>query len=65
MGDVLNLRMARKRRKRAAREAEAETNRAAHGLSAAERRRIEAERERAGKALDGHSLSAGRETPKR
>lgn len=65
MGDVLNLRMARKRRKRTEREAEAATNRAAHGLPAAERRRLDAERERAGKALDGHSLSAGREPPKR
>ena len=37
MGDVVNLRMARKRKARGEREAQAEQNRITHGVSRAER----------------------------
>ena len=55
--EIVNLRLARKRRDRLDREADAQRNRLAHGRSKAER---EAERLAAGKAardLDGHRLS--------
>ncbi len=56
MGDLVNLRIARKRRDRA-REAEgAAENRAAFGMTKAERRKIEAEREKAERGLDAHRL---------
>jgi len=44
MAEIINLRMARKARNRAGREAEAAASRAAHGRTLAERRRAEAER---------------------
>jgi hypothetical protein len=53
MADVINLRMAKKRRERTAREAEAAANRAAHGRTLAEKRATAAEAERRDAALDG------------
>lgn len=59
MGDVVNLRQARKRRDRRAREREADENRILHGRSKRERREIAADRERENRDLDGKQL----ETP--
>ena len=53
MGEVVNLRTARKRRVRAERETEAERQRAAHGRTRAEREGIEREAQRADRTLDG------------
>ncbi|OCW55692.1 DUF4169 family protein [Hoeflea olei] len=53
-GEVVNLRMARKRRDRAAREADAERNRFEHGRSKAER---ELARARNDKAERDHAAS--------
>lgn len=54
MADIVNLRMARKRKARAEREREAAANRAAHGVpkAASDRRKVEEDRARS--ALDGH-----------
>ncbi|MBC2664069.1 DUF4169 family protein [Novosphingobium flavum] len=60
MAEIVNLRMARKAKDRAAREAEASANRAAHGRTKAERRAAEAERER----LLHRVESARREPPR-
>jgi hypothetical protein len=46
-GDVVNLRMARKRRDRAGKEAEAERNRFEHGRSKAERELASARNDKA------------------
>jgi len=56
MGEVVNLRLARKAAARAAKEAEAATNRAAHGRTRAERAATKAERTRAARLLDGAKL---------
>ena len=56
MGDVVNLRRARKRRDREREAAAAAENRILHGLTRAERRTIEAEREAGERRLDGHRL---------
>ncbi len=53
MGDVVNLRLARKAAARTAREAETATNRARHGRTRAEREATSAEAERAARLLDG------------
>ncbi|MGJ8570711.1 MAG: DUF4169 family protein [Hoeflea sp.] len=53
-GDVVNLRMARKRRDRTAKEADAERNRFEHGRSKAER---ELARARNDKATRDHDAS--------
>lgn len=53
MGDVVNLRLARKAAARAAKEADAATNRAAHGRTRAERAATKAEAARAARLLDG------------
>ena len=52
MGDVLSLKLHRKRKARAGKEAEAEQNRITHGLSRAERDLAEARNEKAKKDLD-------------
>ncbi len=62
MGEVVNLRMARKRKARAGREDTAARNRAAHGMSRAEKEANKAARDRAEKALDGHRREPG-DTP--
>ncbi|PHR25687.1 MAG: hypothetical protein COA37_02360 [Hoeflea sp.] len=51
-GDVVNLRMARKRRDRTAKEAQAERNRFEHGRSKAERDLARARNEKAARDLD-------------
>ena len=56
MGDLVNLRRARKRRDRERDAAAAAANRAAHGMTRAERTNIEAGREAADRRLDGHRL---------
>ncbi len=53
MGELVNLRMARKSRARAVREATAQTNRAIHGRTKAERCADEAVKAHTEKALDG------------
>ena len=56
MGDLVNLRQARKRRERKRDAAAAAQNRAAFGVTKAERRTIEAERTKAERALDAHRI---------
>ena len=56
MSEIVNLRLARKRTARKAREDEAAANRAKHGRSKAERTAGDAERSRIAKALDGAKL---------
>ena len=56
MGDVVNLRHARKAKARAAAEGEATANRLAFGRTKDERRRLKAERETEAKRLDAHRL---------
>ena len=56
MGDVVNLRRARKARDRAGAEAQAEQNRIAFGRTKAERKLTEAERDKAARHIDGHKL---------
>jgi len=56
MGDLVNLRQARKRRLRAREETAAAENRAVFGMTKAERRKVEAEREKAERALDSVRL---------
>lgn len=53
MADIVNLRMARKAKVRAANQAQAQANRAQHGRTRAERNAIEAEIGRLDRALDG------------
>ena len=53
MGEILNLRLARKARDRKAREAQAEANRALHGRTKAQRRNETVEKARREAALDG------------
>jgi hypothetical protein len=54
MGDVVSLKLHRKRKARAEREAEADQNRIDHGLTRQERELIEARNEKAAKDLDGN-----------
>ncbi|CAG0996731.1 MAG: DUF4169 family protein [Rhizobiaceae bacterium] len=54
MGEVVNLRLARKRKARVDREQVAERNRAVHGRTKAERERDAAEASRTVRFLDGH-----------
>ena len=53
MGEVVNLRTARKKRARAAKAATAQTNRAAFGRTKAERERDEADKAKREALLDG------------
>ncbi len=57
MGDIVNLRRAREGCERARKEAEAAANRALFGMTKAERRRIESEREKAERGLDALKLA--------
>lgn len=59
MGEVVNLRLARKRKVRAEKEQVAERNRAVYGRTKAERERDEAEAGRAVRFLDGHRRDGG------
>lgn len=54
MAEIVNLRMARKRKARDEREREADRNRIVHGRSKAERQRLEAEQGRAERFVEGH-----------
>lgn len=59
MGEIINLRMARKARARDADKAQATANRAQHGRSKAERGEVEAEIVRFNRTLDGAKLDKG------
>lgn len=61
-GDVVNLRRARKAAERGKAEATAAENRAAFGLSAAERARLKAEQARGVQRLDHHKLTSAPST---
>ena len=52
--EIVNLRRARKEKARAGKEREAEANRIAFGRTKAEKLTTKAERETAGRKLDGH-----------
>ncbi len=54
MGEVVNLRRARKTKARANAEKEAQTNRTQHGRSKAERKLSEAQNDVANRKLDAH-----------
>lgn len=54
MAEIVNLRMARKRKARADKEARGAENRALHGLTKAERSTRRLENERAVRTLDAH-----------
>ena len=54
MGEIVNLRRARKQRRRDQDEAVAAANRLAHGVGKAAKREALAERGRAERALEGH-----------
>lgn len=54
MGEIVNLRRARKSRARAAAEADANANRIQHGRTKAEKQLTKAEKEAAERKLDGH-----------
>lgn len=59
MGEVVNLRLARKRKARAEKEGAADRNRALYGRSKAERERTELESVRSRSFLDGHRRDGG------
>lgn len=54
MAEVINLRLARKQRDRAAKAAQAASNRAIHGESKAAKATRQAEADRAARQLDAH-----------
>ncbi len=56
MGEIVNLRLARKAAVRRTKAAEAAANRAAHGRTRAERELAKAETQRAARLLDGAKL---------
>jgi hypothetical protein len=56
MGDIINLRRARKAKTKVERDREAEANRAMHGRTRVERNQSGAEKRRADRKLDGHRL---------
>lgn len=56
MGEIVNLRMARKRRRREDEARRSDENRIRHGLSKAEKNAASAERRRSEAALEGHRL---------
>jgi Domain of unknown function (DUF4169) len=59
MGDLVNLRTARKRAKRSADDRRADANRLAHGRSNQQRKLADAQRHKASQDLDGHWLDSG------
>ena len=59
MGEIINLRQARKARNRAERQSRADENRHKHGRTKAEKNKTEMERERLDSTVDG----ARREKP--
>jgi len=54
MGDLVSLKLARKRKARAERDEQAAENRARFGRAKNERKLTEAERQKAEQSLDGH-----------
>lgn len=54
MGEIINLRRARKAKARAAAEADAAASRLAHGRSKADRKLTAAEKKAVDRKLDGH-----------
>lgn len=62
MGEVVNLRLARKHKARAERERVAAENRVAHGRSKTERQLQRKRDERAETLLDGHKRDRGDES---
>lgn len=56
MGDIVSLRRARKGLERKRKEAQAAENRIAFGMTKAERRRLDGEREQADRRLDDHRI---------
>jgi len=56
MGEIVNLNRVRKERAKAEARTAAKANRAAHGRTAADRKKAESERERAARLLDGSKL---------
>ena len=56
MGDVVNLRLARKRQDRRRDDAKAAEHRLAYGMTKAERRSIEAEQKKADRDLDARRI---------
>ncbi len=61
MGDVVNLRMARKAAKRSLQQQTADANRLKHGLSKAERKLDAMRKTKARRDLDQHRLDTGDE----
>ncbi|MGB6118498.1 MAG: DUF4169 family protein [Mesorhizobium sp.] len=61
MAEILNLRLARKRKARAEEADKAAANRALHGMTLVEKRKLEAERKRASARLDGHWREPGQD----
>lgn len=59
MGEVINLRQARKARARADKEAQAQENRARFGRTGAEKRRDADTAERDGRRHEGHRIDGG------
>jgi Domain of unknown function (DUF4169) len=59
MGDVINLKRAKKRNEREASAKQADTNRARFGRTKSERARDEQARDRAGNLLDQHRIDGG------
>lgn len=59
MAEIVNLRMARKAKKRAEKERQADASRAMNRLSRIERKYREQETARAGRVLDGKKLDRG------
>jgi hypothetical protein len=57
MGEIVNLRRARKRKERQRDEAEAAANRVLFGAPKAAKQEAKAERERAERHLEGHRLA--------
>lgn len=56
MSEIINLNQVRKARDKAAARATAASNRVLHGLTKAEKDSAKADRERAGRTVDGHRL---------
>ena len=63
LGEIVNLRRARKQRRRDQDDATAAANRLAHGVGKAAKRETRAERQRVERALDGHRREPNGEEP--
>lgn len=59
MGEIINLRRAKKQRARVEAESEAAANRAAHGRTKVEKALTSAEKDRAAAVLDAHKREDG------